>query len=786
MAVSVLITQCLQNDFVKPLEAHEPLPNKLHVGREEALRLMGPDSAAGPVAQLMSWAREQTPESLHVIHIRDWHDPADARQQDHLEMFGAHCVKGTEGAKLVLDLDDEVGSRRNEQLVDAIALNDFEDTALPGIIARIQAEANGEPLRVGVVGCWTEAKVSFLLYDLKTRCRIDQLGTCSALDASASRMQHFNALDQLRKILGAQVFDSVGDFVAWLLPTGTAPRPPAVKRFGPNLDIQGAAVDLQLTEEDHDILGFLYRDSSRVVCSPLGGGFSGARVFRVKSWDAAHEQAPSVAKLGPRNMIGAERASFERVESVLGNNAPSVRGFVDLGSRAGIKYAFASMGGQVRTFKSIYESAPDPGRIDSILKTVFEDVLGRLYAGSMYERLSLLDHYRFAPGLAKHVRPNVEKILGAAAASRDRLVFPGGFEAPHLASFYETFLPSARSSASNEYHYVSYVHGDLNGANILVDGRENVWVIDFFHTAPGHVIKDLAKLENDLLYIYTPVTDEGRSFAQALAITKALRAVEDMAAPLPETLDGLTDEPFLRAWSTLRTLRGLAGKLCRDDRDPMQMRIALLRYSAHTLAFDESSALQKKWALASSCAHAEDIASATQANRRLRIDWVEDGALPTKGKLGMTLCPGRKDRDRVLDDDLDVLRASGVSRLLCLATDPELEWAGVAGIEKGCVKRGIQFLKLPVKDQSVPSFDEQNLMVRWMSSALDAGEKVVLHCIGGLGRTGTVAACLLAARGLPADDAIAAVRRARGPRAIEIAAQARFVADYAVARPWAS
>ena len=301
MAVSVLITQCLQNDFVKPLEAHEPLPNKLHVGREEALRLMGPDPAAGPVAQLMSWAREQTPEALHVIHIRDWHDPADGRQTDHLEMFGAHCVKGTPGARLVLDLDDEVGSRRNEQLVDAIALNDFEDTALPAIIARIQAEANGEPLRVGVVGCWTEAKVSFLLYDLKTRCRIDQLGTCSALDASASRMQHFNALDQLGKILGTRVFDSVGDFVAWLLPTGTAPRPPAVKRFGPSVDIQGKdAADLHLTEEDRDILGFLYRDSSRVVCSPLGGGFSGARVFRVKSWDAAHEQAPSVAKLGPR------------------------------------------------------------------------------------------------------------------------------------------------------------------------------------------------------------------------------------------------------------------------------------------------------------------------------------------------------------------------------------------------------------------------------------------------------------------------------------------------------
>jgi hypothetical protein len=37
----VLITQCLQNDFVKPLAPYTPLPNLLHVGHDEARRLMG-------------------------------------------------------------------------------------------------------------------------------------------------------------------------------------------------------------------------------------------------------------------------------------------------------------------------------------------------------------------------------------------------------------------------------------------------------------------------------------------------------------------------------------------------------------------------------------------------------------------------------------------------------------------------------------------------------------------------------------------------------------------------
>ena len=306
MTKAVLITQSLQRDFIQPISAHEPLPNKLHVGRDEAIRLLGHDPLTGPVAQLMAWARAQSPEDLTILHVRDWHDPSDARQAEHLATFGAHCLRDSEGARLVLDIEQGLGP--NEQLIDAIHLNDFEDTRLREVLAAV---AHDEPLRVGVVGVWTEAKVSFMLYDLKTRAGIADLATSSALTASRSRLQHFNALEQLGRILGVNCFDSLAGLTGWLLPNGkSASLPAATRGVGPRVTRGGARENLP--GGDADILALLYRDSTEVALSPLSGGFSGANVFKAESVDVlGRAQAPSVLKLGPRQLIATERVAFD-------------------------------------------------------------------------------------------------------------------------------------------------------------------------------------------------------------------------------------------------------------------------------------------------------------------------------------------------------------------------------------------------------------------------------------------------------------------------------------------
>jgi len=773
---TVLITQCLQRDFVDPIGTHDPLPNLLHVGYSEAARLLGPEPSAGPMAQLIDWARSLPSTAIDLIHIRDWHDPDDPAQREHLERFGAHCIKGSAGAQLILGMDARASVAANERIIDSLTLNDFEGTDLVQQLERIRNAHDGEPLRVGVVGVWTEAKVSFLLYDLKTRLGIDELATCSALTASASRAQHFNALAQLEKILGVRSFDSPAEFADWLRPGAELALPHDPLGFEPR--IEGTGTGTSLTATDRAIVAHLFRDSTQVDLEPISGGYSGALVWRATSQDAlGHRQAPAVVKLGPNRAIAQERVAFEQVEAVLGNNAPRVRGFVDLGGRAGLKYAYAAMGhGQVRTLQAMFAAGVASRRIISVVRSAFEDVLGPLYAAARYERMPLFEHYQFTPLLGPAVRRAVAAIT--ADSGQKMLDFPGGVSLPNVCDFYEDFL-AHHPLPAHDYHYVAYVHGDLNAANILVDPHHNVWVIDFFHAAPGHVLKDLAKFENDLLYLLTPI-DDATQLLEALAITRALGSVADLHAELPDRPGEVRSPQFVRAWEVLQLLRRIGGRLCREDRHPLQLQVALLRYAVHTLSFPEASPLQKQSALAAACSLGQQITGTVEAELALRVDWIDPGLIGT-GRLGITLCPGRRDRGRDLGTDLAQLRAEGADRLLCLLTDAELSWAGVPDLGRRAQAAGLTYRRLPVPDQGTPDVADATDLVRWCREGTERGEAVVVTCMGGLGRSGTVAACFLVAGGMSAEAAIAAVRTARGPRALETIAQEDFVIMFASA-----
>lgn len=773
MATRLLITQCLQNDFVKPIGRFDPIPNQLHVGHAEALRLLGHSPAEGPVERVMQWAYAQPDERVRVVHIRDWHDPHEPAQRSHLAQFGEHCIRDGAGARFAFTEPERHG--KDVAVIDSVTLNDFEGTGLQPLLARHRASLD----RVGLIGVWTEAKVLLLAYELRTRFPELEVAVCSALTASSSRQHHFAALEQLDRILGVRVVDSVGEFIEWLGGTTTSVPLLGMHEKLPEIDAGGATLD----GTDQVLVRFLFRDCRAVKLRILGGGFSGNLVAGTQSVDLyGHEQVPHVLKIGPQAAMGRERTSFERIQNVLGNNAPQISDFADYDDRGAIKYRYASMGGSfTTTLQKQYQAGLSLPKLQRIIDTVFGEQLMRLYKAATLEPGDLLAHYFFSPERAAGVQRAVEAIVGHAVPGDAVEVVPG-VEVTNPAVFYRRTLEALPARAQDRFHH-AYVHGDLNGQNIVLDGHDNVWLIDFFHTRRAHVLMDLVKLENDLFYIFTPLADEAE-LREALRLTDALLEVEDLWALPPERCPSARPQ-LERAWATMRMLRAYHARLVQSDRAPLQLYVALLRYAGHTLSFDEPTPLQRRWALYAAGRYAEWLTAALTTSTRLRVDLLDEprvGARIGPGRVGLTVLPGRRDWRRRLDDDLTALREQGIDAVVCLVPHEELERYGVPALLQAYAEAGLPQLHLPLLDQQGTSAATLHEASAWIEAQVSAGRRVLVHCVGGLGRSGMVAAAWLCSRGATADEALACVRAARGPRAVETAVQEQCVRAFAAMR----
>jgi nicotinamidase-related amidase len=580
--MNLLITQCLQKDFVQTLGKTDKLPNELHIGFSESQRLANYD-----INHFITLCRHQ---KIQLLHIRDWHSSDAPEQAEHLQRFGQHCIQTTVGAEFIFDVDD------SDIIINASTLNDFHQTNLESVLNQYTDEI----VNVGVIGVWTEAKITFLLYELLTRYPHFKLATCSALTASSSRHKHFLALEHIQSILGVTVYDSAGEFSEFL--TGKKHQPVMPSRFN---EIISFASKHTFNEEEKSLIQLLFKDSKDIRYKLLDGGFSGNKVLLVTSKDIhGHQQTPHVVKIGQRAEIAHERVSFEKVETVMGNNAPQIVDFIDLENKGAIKYRYASMSGSSPvTFQKLYQTDEALTNLFGYLDEVFEKQLGRFYKAGLAESVNLFDYYQFSSKWADSVASKVANISDTLE-NQSQLIFENGTTLTNVSCFYSDYLQNHIEDIE-EYQW-SFIHGDLNGANILIESH-NVWLIDFFHTHRGHILKDLIKFENDLLYIFTSIQTE-QALLLAYEFSDQLYQLNSLADTSPINEQHFASNSKLyRAACTINKLRTYIPNIVGDHDQIRQLWIGQLRYAVHTLGFDECNNYQKKWALYSACILAKKI-----------------------------------------------------------------------------------------------------------------------------------------------------------------------------------
>ncbi len=157
---------------------------------------------------------------------------------------------------------------------------------------------------------------------------------------------------------------------------------------------------------------------------------------------------------------------------------------------------------------------------------------------------------------------------------------------------------------------------------------------------------------------------------------------------------------------------------------------------------------------------------------------------PTFGRVGITFCPGKYDRQamtgywvRDLSLDLDAISDWGASAVVTLVEQSELVLLRVEGLGAEVRRRKMLWFHLPIVDGSTPDDDFEQ---RWevagdsVRKLLRSGRDVLVHCRGGLGRAGTIGARLLIELGMEPTTAVRQVRDAR-PGAIETREQEKYV-----------
>lgn len=149
------------------------------------------------------------------------------------------------------------------------------------------------------------------------------------------------------------------------------------------------------------------------------------------------------------------------------------------------------------------------------------------------------------------------------------------------------------------------------------------------------------------------------------------------------------------------------------------------------------------------------------------------------GALVLTPCPGTKDAD--LDTSLAQLKQQGVAAIVTALNESELASKGVAELGEKAQQLGMKWFQIEIEDDCAPG-DE--FAAKWQQASpelhqvIAQGGKVAMHCMGGSGRTGLLAAHFLLEMQWQLDDIVREVQALR-PGAFTKSVQVDYIKQVA-------
>lgn len=167
----------------------------------------------------------------------------------------------------------------------------------------------------------------------------------------------------------------------------------------------------------------------------------------------------------------------------------------------------------------------------------------------------------------------------------------------------------------------------------------------------------------------------------------------------------------------------------------------------------------------------------------LKIDWFDLSKYGfSHDQLGIGPLPGCRFKDtwRSLERDVEQLRMGDTKHVFCFCSRGELAKYRAEWLISELAGADVMVHQHSFLDGGVPQISLLTTILEELKTCLADGHKTYMHCFGGLGRSGLVAACLLQCldEEISAEDSIRLVRELRGPGAVQSVKQYNYVIDF--------
>ena len=146
---------------------------------------------------------------------------------------------------------------------------------------------------------------------------------------------------------------------------------------------------------------------------------------------------------------------------------------------------------------------------------------------------------------------------------------------------------------------VCITHGDLNPNNVLLDEKENLYVIDFSETRVRNAVSDFARLEA-LAALQTTRVADATDAARVCRFVERLVSVPALGSPILPSADGADDPALAKAELLIGCLRRHAARVVAPRTDLAPYLWPLLQWTAPIVSFRQVPLLGKRVSMVAS------------------------------------------------------------------------------------------------------------------------------------------------------------------------------------------